>query len=285
MVHMPVGVSESEATGKTAAIFADIKSTLRVPIVSLMFRILARYPDYLQVAWQELKPNAQTLYFEQQADEIRRYAVEAVRSLGQSPELPEAASSVLRIFHYVNPKLLLAIGALRSATSGQLPRLQALSPDLKRQIQPGIPAEAGNVDLVALESASPETTAVFDDIRRTLDLPVVNSQYLALAQWPDYLRAAWQALKPVTESPDYPRIERTLLQYVDQTISALPYRMTITPHALRQSGLSESDLDGIHAALRMFHAALPGMVAGTAFLSVGAFGHEAAESPFPATTM
>jgi len=278
-------VSESEATGKTAAIFSDIKSTLRVPLVNLIFRVLATYPDYLQLAWQELKPNAQTVYFEQQSDEIRRYAVESTRSLGQSPQAPEPAAAALRVYHYINPKLLLAAGALRAATNGQQPRLQGLPIGQKRQLRPGVPSDSGPIDMISPEEVPLKVRAIFDDLQNTMQVPVINSDYRTLAQWPDYLDDAWAALRPVVQKPEYAAAELGLHQIVDESIVALPYRMTLNPHALRQSGLSEQDLDAIREILETFYDLLPGLVLNIAFLSVGVLGHEAIESPFPATTL
>src|SRR5205085_1790875 len=106
-------VLEEHAEGNVKGIYEEIKKTFRVPLVNLVFRVLAGYPDYLQVAWRQLQPNVQTVFFERRADEVRRYAVEAMSSLGTAPQPVEREqiAPVLHVFHYVNPKLLLAVGA------------------------------------------------------------------------------------------------------------------------------------------------------------------------------
>lgn len=49
-------VDEASATGETAAIFADIRSTLRIPLVTSIWRGLASMDDSLQSTWALTKP-------------------------------------------------------------------------------------------------------------------------------------------------------------------------------------------------------------------------------------
>ncbi len=48
-------VDESEATGRAAAIFADIKATKRLDFVPRFWRVLATDPDHLESVWGRLK--------------------------------------------------------------------------------------------------------------------------------------------------------------------------------------------------------------------------------------
>jgi AhpD family alkylhydroperoxidase len=48
-------VSESDATGKVAAIFADIKRTKNIDFVPNFWRVLATSPDQLELIWTRLK--------------------------------------------------------------------------------------------------------------------------------------------------------------------------------------------------------------------------------------
>jgi uncharacterized peroxidase-related enzyme len=49
-------VEESEATGRVAEIFADIKRTKNIDFVPNMWRTLATNPTQLEVVWSSLKP-------------------------------------------------------------------------------------------------------------------------------------------------------------------------------------------------------------------------------------
>jgi AhpD family alkylhydroperoxidase len=48
-------VEESEATGKVAAIFADIKATKNIDFVPAFWRVIATNPAQLEVVWTTLK--------------------------------------------------------------------------------------------------------------------------------------------------------------------------------------------------------------------------------------
>ena len=48
-------VSEASATGKVAAIYADIKRTKKSDFVPNLWRVLATNPDHLEMVWTRLK--------------------------------------------------------------------------------------------------------------------------------------------------------------------------------------------------------------------------------------
>jgi len=286
--HSASEILEEFAEGNLKGIYSDIKATFRVPIVSLVFRVLATEPDFLGIAWRQLHTNLQTVYCEEQADLIRSFAVQAISAMGSGPGSSGSdTDAVLRIFHYVNPKLLLAVGALRVASSGQYPKLAELAAMQKRQIRSGVPSSMpATIAMVDPASAEPAMSALFHDIQSTLTLPAVNSDYRALACWPEYLQSAWQSLKPLVATPEYRRAQRDLRRMVDEAILALPFRMDINPHTLRHCGLSERQLDWTRSTLDAYYALLPGLVLNIAYLTAGSIGADAASrSPFPAETL
>ena len=48
-------VSEAQATGKVAEIFADIRKTKNIDFVPNLWRVLATNPDHLELVWTRLK--------------------------------------------------------------------------------------------------------------------------------------------------------------------------------------------------------------------------------------
>ncbi|MBA4189938.1 MAG: alkylhydroperoxidase [Planctomycetaceae bacterium] len=48
-------ISEESATGKVAAIYADIKATKKINFVPNMWRVLATNADHLELVWSRLK--------------------------------------------------------------------------------------------------------------------------------------------------------------------------------------------------------------------------------------
>ena len=57
-------IMPDQASKRIEAIYEEIQETLRVPIVNLIFRSLANYPDYLEGAWQRLRFALRTRSFE-----------------------------------------------------------------------------------------------------------------------------------------------------------------------------------------------------------------------------
>ncbi|UCE65837.1 MAG: carboxymuconolactone decarboxylase family protein [Candidatus Zixiibacteriota bacterium] len=48
-------IDESEATGKTRAIYKDIRSSLGIDFVPNMYRAMAVKPDFLEANWNKIK--------------------------------------------------------------------------------------------------------------------------------------------------------------------------------------------------------------------------------------
>jgi hypothetical protein len=285
VAHPASEVLEEEETGSLKGVFEDIRKTMRFPLVNLVFRALATEPDYFTLAWRQLHSNAQTVYFERRADEIRSAAVAGVTGFGGAPTPPSDAAAVVRAFHYVNPKVLIATAALRAATNGQLPLLTTLPSDQKQQVLAGVPEGMPTISLVGTDTAPEAVRAVFDDIKASLNVSVINTDYRALATWPEYLGSAWGALKPVAARPEYRALQRSIRRMADEAILSLPFRMDMSTHTLRHAGLSESQIDRIRGMLNMYYALLPGLVINLAYLTSAGEGRDgAARSPYPVTT-
>ncbi|HEX6507952.1 MAG TPA: hypothetical protein VF221_09995, partial [Chloroflexota bacterium] len=243
--------------------------------------------DYLGLAWRQLQVNARTRYFEDQSDELRRYAVAAMSEIGEvrTPLTDDRIVDVLRVFHYGNPKVLLAVAALRSATLGQVPRLTILSADEMRQIQPDVPIDMEAPSLVDPKADDERVRRIFDDIAKTLGLSVISCDYRSLAGWPEYLDGVWQAMKLRIHTPQYRRAVRELRRMADGSVLDLPFRMDITPHILRNGGLTEAQIDMVRAALDLFYRVVPDLVMNMAIAMTGVEGRTAAmESPFPVSS-
>ncbi len=278
MVQAPAEIPEAEAEGKTKVVYDQIKSVLRTPLVPFVFRTLARYPDFLQVAWEALKPNVQTAFFESRSDELRALAVDRVSSLGTPSPIPEGVRSTIDAFQYLTPKLLLATAALRSGSQGQQPKLMELTRDEKRQIVPGVPGDAPTIKLL-----EPAGVPILGQIEA--EHGGLSCIYRALGQWPEYLRDAWESLQTLEATPTLVPMERQLRKFAEETVVSLPYRMDINPHVMRHSGLSEHDLDAVQIVLTDYAKLLPRLTAQTAFLASAQGRDVARRTPYPATML
>jgi len=79
-------ISEDDATDEVAELYADIRKTLGVPLVNLIWRNLATIPGALAWAWLSVKPLYETGQIQNEAQEL----IEC-QQLPVVPELPNAA--------------------------------------------------------------------------------------------------------------------------------------------------------------------------------------------------
>lgn len=54
------------------------------------------------------------------------------------------------------------------------------------------------------------TRMIYEDVKTTLKLPFINTDYRALARWPSYFAIAWQDLKHVAMTPAHEALAQLL---------------------------------------------------------------------------
>jgi hypothetical protein len=283
----PKPVPERSATGDTERIFHDIKQTLRVSGVTLNFRMLAGYKNVLPLLWDELRPNAETRDFEEGADRIRSRAVHAAMQLSPNHAQPEVllgesqryqVQRALKLYHYINPKILLLTSALKVSLHGESIGRTQTSDSSIPLIERGIPP-----NMYAMEVASdpPEDERVqptFEDIKRALSLPAVNSDYRTLALWPDYLIAAWERLKSLVVISQHASEE--LRQLSIHLARNLPFPVAVTLRKIEALG---EDPEHVLRTVERFELLLPTLILNNCVLLLDWFDEQQlGGSPFPA---
>ncbi len=192
---------ESEATGRAAVLYADIREVLGVPVVNLIWRRLAHFPGALEWAWGAARP----LYAGGAADA----AAADIRARTPLPDLPpwprdmlpamslddtetEAILRMLASYDRGNRLNLAALGALLQALEGASAGGSAPSAGggARAAVEGGLPP------IPAMEALSPEVQALvlaLNGLGNSGDT-VVASLYRHLAYWPGYLALAWVQL-------------------------------------------------------------------------------------------
>ena len=240
-------VRESEAEGKVKAVFEDVKTTLGSPTVGLLFRRLAVYPWYLQLAWRNLKPNVTIHYFNVSADSIRRAAADAVETrVGPlaGPAPGAAFQNAVQLFRELDPKLLMVTGLLRAGTNGQVPTMNMITAAEKRIV----PSRrfAFDSELIEVSGETGATgQALIDEIYIDSGISPGQLDLSVLAASTDTLSNVWQAVKPAVTGPEAERAALHLRAMAANATEAMPFRMEISATASRQSGLSEDQIDSV----------------------------------------
>ena len=193
-------ITETAATGETAAIFADIRQVLGVDVVNLIWRHLATIDEALPWAWAVLRPfyvdgsvrhEAMALHGELALPPMRTIPPKVFAGLGLRPIDLTAIRDVLAAYDAA-----VALSALRARLDGHAH--QDVLPSEPRPV-PAAP-RTKLPRLLDLSDMQAETTALVMALNgfgtRRSDA-VLASMYRHLAHWPSYLSLAWLLLAPL----------------------------------------------------------------------------------------
>ena len=193
-------IAEAEAQGEVAEIYADIRETLGVSLVNLIWRHLATIPGGLEWTWRTAKP----IYAEGWAEKGAAYLASTVQPIGFKP-LGAGEIGALCVTPEDLPKVRKIIA---SYDRGNLLNLSALSavfadPGERLSFQDGADAVAAGADVVIPPILSQGQVAgeVWQTILQMNALgarpnePVIASVYRHLGYWPALLERVLRELE------------------------------------------------------------------------------------------
>jgi len=209
-------IVEAEAEGSTAAIFADIRDTLHVDVVNLIWRHLATMPGALDWVWSTLKPLYLGPAFAA-ADDVRqgiampaivRMSEDTLAAAGLDEEALTAIRDILGSYYHTNALALVAFSAFLSCIEGveeTLPRL-AVDPNI---IVGRVPHRAALPRLTPISEMTPSLARLVDELNcfgEDSDTALVASMYRHLSHWPVYLALTRTLLAPLHHNGDLHRL-------------------------------------------------------------------------------
>ncbi|MCU0887755.1 MAG: hypothetical protein MUC64_06995 [Rubritepida sp.] len=197
-------ISERDAQGEIAAIYADIRATFRAGVVNLLWRHLATIDGALPWAWTALKPLFAGGHIAAAANGFRatrplprvlRLPREALACAGLGIAAQADVTNLLAAYDRVNPLSLIASQLLRDALAGQP----------SATVWPGAPAQDVGSPLPLpplpdLDALPPTEAALVLRLNRLGSIgpePVLTSLYRHLALWPGALALAYAVLAPL----------------------------------------------------------------------------------------
>ncbi len=272
-------VGEGDASEEVIDCFDEITASLGFPVVNVIFRALAKYPRFLLLQWEALKPNTLTQDFFDKTEVVRRQALGIVREnfpvndlraelrmRGSSDDVVKTIKAVLDFFLYCDPFLLLMVSALQSSLSGNPIRGKPWAHLLPHYTHP---TRTQEVSLVEMEEAPPPVQTVYREILKVCELPFVPSDYRAVGRWPEYLELAWKDWKPKISDPVYRREVKALNELALALAEDLPFPLALTPQVLRESGFTPAEVSDVLATVDLFQGLLPGLITNVAALKIG----------------
>jgi len=265
-------VSKESAPEDIKVIYEDIKDSLKLPWVPVMFQAFATYPHFLQFIWGQLKPSVGTLQFKLETERIRGYAEtfmseahireykheDALRNNLSIDDLVHIRTR-LEAFTYGNPKLLLLAAALKRAvggiTVGGNGDTEASHEDFGDRV-------IKKIDIKPVEEAdaTDEVKALYEDIKSTLGLPFVNTDYRTMANWPGFLKLAWEDIKTIMISPHFTEGKTAMLEFAEHAADMLPYPVKMGWDEMEGAGVHEEDFENIEDMAGLFARLLPGLI-------------------------
>jgi hypothetical protein len=267
---------EYRVTGQRAQWYADMKSVFQVPWMGVVTMAFSHYPHFFETLWDGLRPLARSKPFVEACLQLRAKTESRARELepdlivrrlsaiGYASREINQIRATIEVFSHGNFPYLLTATAARRLLEGHHPGAGTEAPLFEGRHAPVV-----DVPFVLMEMhhADHDTRSVYDDIKHTLGLPFINTDYRALARWPSYFALAWRDLKPVVNTPAHAAICAEVHAHVDNLMGeVLPNPGGLTADALREAAKRDGNADEILQVVSLFQWLLPGLVTNVAFL-------------------
>jgi len=262
-------IYEEEAAGELKEVYHDIKQVLKVPVVNFIFRALANYPEFLKMAWTEVRESFLTINMEKTANSIRYPQISLPIQpfhKGQfhlDPSMIHQIKKEIFIFQYVNPKLSI-IASAWAESLGYRPIDGGKK--VWGFISPGIEINLPKVQMVKWSEASPAVQKLYLSIMKKHHAFDIASDYRVYAKYPEFLESIWSQLKKYVGTEDYVKTQEQIKKSAIQLAhKQMPYPVTIN-RAQLEKDFTPADIAGIMGLVSYFQNFLPDLIIETEFI-------------------
>lgn len=269
---------EYEAEGQLKAWYEELKEVLQVPWMGVITMAYAHYPKFYETWWRGVRDLCASRPFVEACLDNRAFVetevmnlypppiAERLAAMGYAPREIDGIRQMIEIFSHGNqPYVLLATLTRYLLEAGDM--TGTLEPEASPRFT-GRHAPDFSVPFVLMEAhhSDQPTRDVYEDVKRTLSLPFVNTDYRALARWPSYWAVAWGGLREVATTPSHEALCQAVHdRCVEQAASTLPNPGGLTADALRGAARQDAPLDAVIDMARLFQWLLPGLVVNVAY--------------------
>ena len=265
------------ATGQIAEWYEETKETLQVPWMGVVTMAFAHYPTFFGELWRGIKPLCQSEVFVEASRDLRGYVEQRTRELqprslvpqlteiGYAPREIEAIRQMNDVFSHGNQPY-----AIIATIARYLLEIGDIGQETETSRFQGRHAPEVNVPFILIEAhhADSPTQAVYDDIKRVLTLPFVNTDYRAFARWPSYFALAWGELREIAATPPHENICLDCHNRIVKMVTEdFPNPGGLDAAALRQAADEDAGVEEVLEVCRLFQWLLPGLITNVAFFS------------------
>lgn len=93
--------------------------------------------------------------------------------------------------------------------------------------------------LIEYDEASPEVRAVYDDIKRTRNVPDVNNFWKYIAHDPSTLKRTWESVKEIMRPGALDTLTKEMIYLAISVTNGCPYCIASHTFAARKQGMSD----------------------------------------------
>ena len=232
------------------------------PFVPGVLAELGAAPGYLACVWPQLEPSVGTqgflnsaLYMADMASDGIEESYEpglsrdALLAGGLGASDLERLLAVLDVFQWLQPQLLLLLGAL--AESREAPTVGG-----QGRPEPRESSGRARAHLATEVSLAPPSEPLLVEVARTLGLAAPPELYRAAGRWPRYLAPAWEELQHLAAYPDIRRRGRALYFYARSSTRFLAHPLRASEEELHARGVPPAARERARGAI---DASLPAL--------------------------
>jgi hypothetical protein len=262
------------ADGDRKQVYEDTKAVFQVPWMGVIAMCFSHYPKFYRTLWRGLRPVFTSAEFATSCNALCRRAEQLATQLSPPP-LAEVLTAkgyalqelqnirnMIAIFHHGNFPYVLLATAARILLEGKELSVRRTATTSSERHAPEV-----SVPFVLMEShhADAPTRKVYEEIKSALDLPIVNTDYRALARWPSYFALAWNSLRPSVATPAYESLVQAMHDEIVSAAFTLPNPGALTSEALRAAAVEDGAADDIQRTVELFQWLLPGLIVNVAY--------------------
>ena len=264
---------EYRAEGSLKADCEDMKRVLQVPWMGVVTMAYAHFPHFFATFWSGMRELCGSAEFVTAARRLRSDIESPVAELSppsitgrleklgySAQELDDIRAVPEMLSHGNYLYTLLTTAARLLLEGGSLGAGTAVTPFTGRHAPPP------RVPLVLMEAhhVDAPTREVFEDVKRTLGLPFVNTDYRALARWPSYFELAWADLKPHVGGAAHEAVCAVYHSRAIALIEGLPNAGGLSASALQAAASKDASAD-LLPVVQLFQHLHAGLMTNVAF--------------------
>lgn len=254
--------------------YEALKAVFQVPWMGVVTMAYAHYRTFDDALYDGLIKLCASRAFVEGFQDLRRLIEAGVTALdpppiaarlaaiGYAPREIDDIRAMVEVFSHGNFPYLLFATITRYLLEGG-----AMSSDRSIEVFTGRHAPEFRVPFVLMEAhhADAPTRMVYEDVKATLQLPFVNTDYRALARWPSYFAMAWGDLRRVVGTPAHEGLAQAVHDRAVEIARTLPNPGGVSAQALRAAAEKDAPLEEILEMARLFQWLLPGLVTNIAY--------------------